>query len=642
MDHMVCINKQIRGILALLVAGCLGCLTACRTPETGLSGSEGSDVSQMIPFGPPQGVSVTTNGLRQVVLTWSESGSQAYRYRIERALLPEGPFEQIAEVSPRDEKYIDGATSALWLKDQTAYYYRLVAVLEKNGPVSNPSSVLQAMTAPPPEVPQEVLAKATGSREVMVTWQASPSEGVVGYRVERALATEPAVYEPLTDRVVATTFVDGGTPTSTLKDSSDYLYRVIAVNCVSAESACSQPATVHTLPPPKPVKGLTAVSREVRCVPLKWEESPEEDVLRYDVFQARDPEGPFEKIDAVQGRSVTHYTVGGGNPGHLEDEGTYYFLVRAVNDVTAESADSVMVKAVTREVPPEIKEVQAVSARPREMPLSWQASPDNSVVGYEIWRATAEGDDWTQVGRTTAREASNFLDRGGEKDATQLGLLLDGTVYQYRVVAFNTAGVRSSASVAITGKTKEVPIAPLGLATTTHLPYAVRLTWQANPEPDVNGYLVEASKNPDSGFHKLTELRLAQGGVLAADELSLDPGEIRYYRIKALDREGLESVWSAVLKGQAKPLPDAPTELQGHADGSALKITWQPPSQTDVISYNVWEAKFLFGWRLLGSTPNPVFRITCEPGEKFPKLSVTAIDKDKLESQHSKTLNLNQ
>ena len=94
-----------------------------------------------------------------------------------------------------------------------------------------------------------VLVVATNFLSVLVTWTLSVSEGVTAYRVERAAAVQPEAFEKVGE-VSTPEFVDGGTPASVLKDSTKYLYRVVSVNRVEAESAPSAPAEVLTLPPP--------------------------------------------------------------------------------------------------------------------------------------------------------------------------------------------------------------------------------------------------------------------------------------------------------------------------------------------------------------------------------------------------------
>jgi hypothetical protein len=559
-----------------------------------------------------------------------------YRYRIERAESPEGPYVWVTDASPDKLTYTDGLSADAFLKDSTTYYYRMSTIFDKFGLMSEPTPPVKTTTAPPPVPPMSLKADATRSRAVTVTWAPSDSEGVTGYRVERALATTANVFEPVGE-ARKTTLTDGGTAASVLKDSTKYLYRVVSINRVLAESAPSAAAEVVTLPPPAPPRKPEASSGEVRCVPLKWEASAESDVVRYDVYQARAAEGPFKKIGDVQGRTNTQYTDGGGNPGDLEDEGTYFYRLRAINSVTAESADSETARAVTRIVPPEVRQVVAVSARPREVPVSWEKSADTAVVGYEVWRATAEEDDWTQVLRVNSRDVTSYLDRGGEKDGTKLGQLKDGTEYQYKVISYNTGNVRSSASGVVKARTKVLPAPPSGLTASTSLARTIHLTWQPNPEKDVNGYLVEQSKKPDTSFRKLVVVSATEGVAQTADDSELDPAVSRYYRVKALDKEGLESDWCEVVEGKAKPRPDKPSALQAQDDGAMVRVTWQPPAQPDIAQYKVWSKKFI-GWDLVATTDKPEYCLGLTDLPKAMTLAVTAVDKDKLESEKSEML----
>jgi fibronectin type 3 domain-containing protein len=614
-------------------------VAGCSSPEGG-GGSESGAPSAavtVVGYGRPEGVSVTENGLRSAVLSWSVPETRIYRYRIERSEALGGPYAWVADVAPNKQTYTDGMSPVSRLKDSTTYYYRMCTVFDKMGQVSEPTQPVKTTTAPPPVPPASLKAEATSSRAVTLTWPGSASEGVTSYRIERTASEQPDAFEKVGE-VRDAQFVDGGTPASTLKDSTKYLYRVIAINRVAAESVPSAASEALTFPPPAPPVKPVAVSEEVRCVPLTWEASPESDVIRYDVYQARAAEGPFEKIGAAKGRENARYLDGGANPGTLEDEGTYFYRVRAVNNVTAESADSESTRAVTRAVPPEVQQVAVVSARPREVPVSWALSPDKAVVGYEVWRATADADDWAQIVRLNSRDVTTYLDRGGEKDGTLLGQLKDGTDYQYKVIAFNTANVRSSASGSVKAQTKVVPVPPAGLATTTGLARTVRLTWQPNPEKDVNGYLVEYSKKPADGFKKLTVVRAAGDLALTVDDPDLEPNLTRYYRVRALDKEGLESLCCEAVQGRSKPLPDAPTGLHIQAEGNTIRVLWQAPAQTDVVQYKVWSKKMLFGWDLVATTEQPEYRVGLTDLPKAMTLAVSAVDVDKLESDKGETI----
>lgn len=590
-------------------------------------------------YGQPEGVVASEKGLREVTVSWRLPADEVYRYRLERALSPAGPFVALEEVSPRKLSFKDTGGREGSLQDNTAYYYRLIAILEREGPESIPSAVVKSVTAPPPVAPEQVQAVASSSRGVTVTWGGSPSEGVILYRVERALASTPLTYERVgTARTC--TLTDGGTAASVLKDSTRYLYRVIAVNRVNSESAPSKTSEVMTLPPPSAVQKVEAASDEVRCVPLSWLPNPEPDIVRYDVYRARQQEGTYEKIGMASGRNTGAFLDGGANPGKLEDEAIYFYKIRAINAVTAEGAFSEVVRAYTRGVPVEVGTVAAVGNRPREIPVSWTMSSDRLVLGYELWRSDEGEDNWAQVVRLEGRATTNYLDRGEIKATTGLGFLKDGAVYQYKVIGFNNAGVRSSASTAASARTKYRPVAPSGLLATTNSPLSITLTWDPNPEKDISDYVVECSDVPAASFRRLVSVPAAgRAGRLSAKEMALESGVVRYSRIKAIDKDGLESDWSQVVAGRAKPVPDAPTAILREPVGNNVRLGWQAPAQPDVQRYNVWRKKFV-GWEPIATTEQTSYLFEFTELSKPMSVALSAVDKDGLESEKSKTFEI--
>lgn len=619
----------------VVAAGMLA--TGCRLIQAGRGGERQAlpiVPTQRVAWGQPLNLTVTTNGLRSAELSWQAPGGVVYRYRVERAETLDGPFAWVADASGDRQTFTDGQTSATRLLDNATYYYRVCTIFDKKGVMSEPTASVATTTAPVPVAPTAAQAIATGSRAVTVTWSASPSHGVCRYRVQRTPAEDADAYTDVGVSSV-TTFVDGGSASSTLKDSAKYRYRIIAVNSADAVSEPSSFAAVETFPPPVAPHGVTGVSDEVRCALLTWQVNPEEDVVCYDILQAREVNERFIKIGEARGRLNTQYTDGGGNPGTLEDDGTYYYRIRAVNRVTAESADSETVRVTTRAVPPMVGQVATVSARPREVPLAWEASSDTAVIGYEVWRATADGDNWTQIARLSHRNETTYCDRGGEKNAASLGLLADGTIYQYKVIAFNTANVRSSASIPVSATTKVIPVPPSGVTASTGTARSIKVTWNPNPEEDVNGYLVENSKKPDGGFRQMAQIQIAT--ALTAEDSGFEPNTFRYYRVKALDKERIESQWSEVAEGRSKPAPDAPSGLTLQSENNLTQVSWEPPSQTDIARYNVWSKRFL-GWDLLATTEQPEYILAPAEEAKALTIAVTAVDKDQLESEKSASL----
>ncbi len=582
----------------------------------------------------PRECAATQHGLREVGITWAIPSDASDTYRIERSLSAESGFERIGEATSRKGSYTDRGAEGQPLLDNTTYYYRLVAVSSR-GAEGAYGETVSSTTAPPPDAPVGLEVTAPKSRGVKLTWSPSTSDGVVKYRVERTEAAQPDAFATIAE-VPGVEYMDGGTASSTLKDSTLYQYRVTTINRVNSAGMPTEPVEVTTMPPPDAPKNVKTESRQVRCVPLTWDASPEEDVIRYDIYRSNSKKGPFEKIGDVRDRNQPHFLDGKNDPGNLEDDETYYYRVRAVNDVTAESEDSEIVSAETREVPPRVENVKVSIRQPREVPLTWQASPDEKVLGYEIWRAEGDG-DYSLVGRVGGRDTTSYVDRGGHKQFPDISLLKDDTVYNYKIIAFNTAYAKSSASDPASSQTKASPAQPAAPDTTTNLPHAINLTWPANAETDIVAYAVEASNN-GTDFRWLATVPAIKGeGFAHAREANLDQSVQRRYRIQAIDVDRLVSPWSQTISGRAKPIPDAPTNLRLETVDAGVRISWDPPEQPDIKAYKLY-TKSVFSFEPYAVSETPSFVVEW-PNLKSPiRIMVSAVDMDNLESQRSEPI----
>ena len=582
----------------------------------------------------PADFTLSDMGLREVTVRWGDSTGNPAVYRIERATSPDGPFEEVARIAYRKKEYADRGSRNAPLQDNTVYYYRLTAITEKST-ASQPSRVKESMTAPPPEPPASVNAEPSSSRAVRLSWQPSASEGVMKYVVDRAKADDPADIRKLGE-TEDTSFLDGGTAKSDLADRTEYLYRVTAVNRVGAVGAPSAPARVKTLPPPSPVQGLTADSLQVRCVPLSWRVHPQEDVIGYIVYRSDAADGEFSKIADIKTRAGTRYLDGGKDPGNLADDREYFYIVNAVNEIGVEGDDSAVVKAATRPRPPVVAGLETVSGRPREIPLKWQVSTDEKVVGYAISRAS-DG-DFEEVATVKGMENCEYVDQGGERRrGSSIGTLQDGTTYRYRVLAFNTAGARSEWSEPVEATTKVAPGIPVGLETTTNLPRAVRTTWRLNGEKDIREYVVESSAD-GRRFRECARVS-ADEAVLAATENGLRDNEAKFYRLKAVDSDTLESGWCEAVAGRTKPLPDAPSGLAFELTDEGAVVRWSAAPQPDITGYKVWR-KGLLSAQELGRAERTEYTVGPAELGKGLTLQVSALDADGLESERSEPLEI--
>ncbi|MCX7819065.1 MAG: fibronectin type III domain-containing protein [Kiritimatiellae bacterium] len=576
---------------------------------------------------PPSDLKASDLGLREVTLTWSVPREAISAYRIERAESLQGPFVKIAEVSPLRGMYTDRDG----LKDSSTYYYRIIAVAGP-GRLSEPSRPVESMTAPPPDPPPTVSAVATGSRAVTLTWTAPRAEGIVRYRIERALAADLQRQWVPRGETTGTTLVDGGRPGTDLLDSTEYLYRVASINRVGAVGPPSEPVRVMTLPPPAPIADLRAASDEVRCVPLRWTASPEGDVTGYEIERRAPGEDAFRLLVTVQGRLSTNHLDGLRDPGNLKDEACYIYRIRPFNAVGSRGAWSPPVEAVTRAPPPAPQSVSARSGLPRAVEVAWAASPDLKVTGYRIERGEGETGPFVLVGQVSGLTTTQFLDRAGASRSSPVGHLKDGTRYRYRVSAFNTANAASPWSETVLATTKPAPSVPTGLTATTNRPKSVALAWAPNPEPDIVRYVVESRAADSSRWREV----ISTSGTVAV-HAGLNDGEVRYYRLRAVDRDTLESAASAEARGAARPLPPAPESLAAEWTAEGARLSWE--GRPGMKEYRLYRKGFLSSERLLAVAGPPALLPAAVVGKGLTVV-VTAVDEEDLESRPSAAIKI--
>jgi len=153
----------------------------------------------------------------------------------------------------RDGSKIDSTGSTLYadmaLEPATKYTYAVSAVgllgLESPRSAEASATTAKGPDTSPPTAPTALQAKATGMSTVQLTWSAAsdPESGIASYVIYRD--------GNRVGQVDGLSFTDGG-----LKPSSQYSYRVSAINGAKLEGPRSDPATVTTgadkLPPSPP------------------------------------------------------------------------------------------------------------------------------------------------------------------------------------------------------------------------------------------------------------------------------------------------------------------------------------------------------------------------------------------------------
>jgi fibronectin type 3 domain-containing protein len=245
----------------------------------------------------------------------------------------------------------------------------------------------------------------------------------------------------------------------------------------------------------------------------------------------------------MQGSSVTwvdHRALGPGR--------RYVYVVTAEDELGRSSAPSERLIVPFLAAPKAPRDLTAQAGN-RRVTLAWQppeALQDGSAptgdIRYVVLRGTGAGGALAAV---TAQplQATTFIDTGVEND-------VDYTyaVRAVRVEASLTASGETSATVAAAPAVTTPPAAPTGLVAVPS-GGAIRLAWNASPEPDVAAYAVYRATE-GGGFLRIATT--VPPGTVYADR-DVRPGTTYRYAVTAIDRARRpnESARSAEVSARA-------------------------------------------------------------------------------------------
>ena len=484
----------------------------------------------------PTNVVATASGSGNIIVTWTAATDNVgvTGYRIERC---QGSgcttFAQIA--SPAGTSYSDGGLSA-----STTYRYRVRAT-DAAGNLSAYSAIATATTGAsadttPPAAPTNVVATASGSGNIMVTWTAATDNvGVTGYRIERCQGSGCTTFAQIASPG-GTSYSDGG-----LSASTTYRYRVRATDAAGNLSAYSAIATAttgaapDTTPPTAPTNVVATASGSTNIMATWSAATDNVGVTGYRIERCQGTAcSTFVQIASPSG---TTYSDGG-----LSASTSYRYRVRASDAAGNLSAYSAIATATTGAAPDTTPptaptNVVATASGSTNIMATWSAATDNvGVTGYRIERC--QGTACSTFVQIASPSGTTYSDGG----------LSASTSYRYRVRASDAAGNLSAYSAIATATTGAAPdttppSAPKNLvATVTKI--IIGLTWVASTDNvGVTGYRIERCQG--AGCSTFVQIA-SQSGTTYSDG-GLTSGTTYCYRVRAFDAAGNLGAYSPIV-----------------------------------------------------------------------------------------------
>ena len=368
-----------------------------------------------------------------------------------------------------------------------------------------------------------------------------------------------------------------------------------------------------------PPEGLRVTSNADRQISLAWDPVLVGDVAGYAILRTSGPNAKDKdaggasagndpnarRVGITTSRFGTVFTDAGDSPGSLGDGQTYSYRVHPYDTQGRMSRSHAALTATTEPKPSVPNGLQVYSNLPRKAVLSWTPSEERAVTGYGVYRCPTMAGPWEHVAFADGRLDTVYED----------AIPGDLRVMYYRITAVNRFGGESEMTESpIRAVTKAEPLPPVGLAADARKLGEVDLRWAPNVEPDLRAY--EVWRSPKAGADFAPEVRIAtvDPGKQSYADTAVGCGETVRYQVRALDADGLESVFSDPLEvtGPDLGLALAPTP-------TGYELRWDAARAGSLSGAKVTELRSVLPDRELASASggNTVALPALSPGTRL-------------------------
>jgi uncharacterized protein len=283
---------------------------------------------------------------------------------------------------------------------------------------------------------------------------------------------------------------------------------------------------------------------DINSIAFEWRKVDDPRVIGYHFYRANlQKDGTKLKlIDTVENRYTTHYV-----DKDIEPNTKYIYKISSATDGDVESKTTNDYIVTSLPLMEGVSFIQAISNLPRQIKIIWRPHPSERIKSYIIQRKTPETSEWEDLDTVDGRLQAEYIDTD----------LDDNVIYHYRIIAKTYDGLETLPSALVKAQTKPLPAGILTLNATKDLPRKIALSWQASETSDVVQYNIYRSSSADSGFDKI---KTVSTQTLSYEDFVNEDGKVYFYKIGAVDKDGLESdlninsVMGATLSKLNKPI----------------------------------------------------------------------------------------
>lgn len=355
---------------------------------------------------------------------------------------------------------------------------------------------------------------------------------------------------------------------------------------------------------------------EVDSIAFEWGAYFDADISGFLIYRGEEKDGAMTLIARVNDKFQTHYV-----DSKLQPDKTYFYRFNTFSDLGYISPDSEFIEARTSKRLAPLPFVQSVSTLPNKIKLIWRPHPDLRVSSYVIERANANG-EFKEIAEVKNRLSAEYID----------DKLKPNQKFTYRVFAKTHDGTLSESSQLIQALSKALPPSVTNLKASSNLASKIQLTWDNTDFEEFSYFKVYASSSI-----LLPYTLLAKVPNNSFEDINLEAGKSKSYKVSLVDKDGLESVLqNKGVEGKTLDLPQAPVITAITIEDDGVQLSWED-SDYRAVEYTLYR---------YGGSSNVIFKElkgnSFKDSDAIPTQSysyeLVAIDEFGLESKPSNTV----
>jgi len=266
----------------------------------------------------------------------------------------------------------------------------------------------------------------------------------------------------------------------------------------------------------------------------------------------------------------------------------------------------------------------------KSVAFEWHTLTDQRVKGIYVYKkapSTSELPSQMQYLATiNSRFHTHFIDTNVNPD----------TKYSYAFTTFrdDAEGKRSKAVVV---NTLPVLQSVSWIHSITGMPRVAKIIWRPHSNEKVEYYEVERKTLEDEKWEKIATVNGRLNAEFIDEELN--DNYVYMYRLRAITYDNITSTPSQIVKVITKALPSSIKNIKTTTTlAHRINIKWSASTQDDFALYYVYKSETIDGsYELIAKLHNNKFTDKIDENGKSYFYRVSAVDKDGLESEHTKS-----